>query len=58
MLPTKLNYIEDSFHKSVINYQQQYKSKHWRYYNNKKIKLLNKKFIKNFRKNALLAITF
>jgi putative sugar O-methyltransferase len=53
MLPTKLNYIEDSFHKSVINYQQQYKSKHWRYYNNKKIKLLNKKFIKDFRKNTL-----
>ena len=53
MLLTKLNYIEDSFQKSIIDYQQQYKSKHWRFYNNKKIKLLNKKFIKDFRKNDL-----
>ena len=49
----KLNYIEDSYKKSIIDYQVKYKSKHWIYYNNKKINLLNKKFIKDFRKNDL-----
>ena len=53
MLQKNFDYIEDSFQKSIINYKQEYKSKHWQYYNNKKNNLFNKKFIKDFRKNKL-----
>ena len=53
MHATKLNYIENSFKKSITDYQLQYKSIHWKYYNDKKTNLLNQKFIKDFRKNNL-----
>ena len=53
MLSRKLNYIEDSFQKSILDYQQKYKSNHWVFENDKKKHLLNKEFIKDFRKNDL-----
>ena len=48
-----LKYIEDSLKKSLENYDEKFKSIHWKFYNNKKSSFFNKKDIKNFRNNPL-----